>query len=350
MIETRRMQPQEAIEVRNVAKKAFGGLERYMIGKPKEAMIALIDGKIVGGSMIKYIDSKPHRIGYYDGAFIHPAYHGKGVGTALYKATREYLWTQGCTAQAALVKDDNVGSWKLLVNHGFARASFFEGVKRLGLRAMMKFYFFTPFFAGIGMELYLSVKDTPVQHKAVNTLKNSALYLLINLLLVLLGGIGSSKDYPVYLASFSTVFAGGLLFSWLGTLFSERNWHFRLNNGGAFLCGVLNFSGSLLPMIGAWYPKKYEKSKVFSKDMGLVALLDWASLIGIGIVSFFLISSHIYFKYLYIIANMLLFYRMIPLYPFESFGGGRVYGWNKGVYGFMAILSVGTMLLRVIFS
>lgn len=72
----------------------------------------------------------------------------------LYKATEDYLWEHGCTAQTAFVKDDNVASWKLFLNNGFSQISFTEGAKNLGLKTMLYFYFETAFFAATGMECY----------------------------------------------------------------------------------------------------------------------------------------------------------------------------------------------------
>lgn len=344
MTEIRRMQPHEAVEVRKIAAKAFDGIERFLIAKPKEALVAEIDGKIVGGIIIKYISSNSDKIGYYDGAFIHPDYHAKGIGSALYKATAEYLWEQGCTAQAAFVKDDNVASWKLFLNNGFSRVSFFEGPKKLGFSTMLKYYFSTPFFVSIGMEFYLAVKGKSLESKPKITAKNILLYLLVNTLLVLLGSIGSSRDYPLYLAAFLTILASGVFFSYIGTLFSKRDWYFRLNSGGAFLCCVLNFFGSLLPMIGAWYPAKYEKTDKFKQDLAMPALMEWISLLCLTFMACFYADAHIYLNYLRIVGVMLLFYKIIPLYPFESFGGGRVYRWNKWIYGIMALSSVLLML------
>ncbi len=345
MLEIRKMELSEASEVRKVARKAFSVVENLFLTKPKEAMVAVLDGKIVGGIIIKYISCGINKIGYFDGAFIDPDYHGQGIGAQLYTSTTNYLWEQGCTALAAFVKDDNIASWKLFLNDGFSRVSFFEGVKKLGFMTMLKYYFTTPYFISNGMEFYLAIKDTDLQSKQMNTSKNILLYLLVNALLFLFGWIGSSKNYPIYLAAYLTLLTSGVLFSYIGTLFSNRKWYFRLNSGGAALCAIFNFLGGLFPMIGNWYPQKYENTKGFIKDMGVVSLIDWIALLCITATAFIFSDSHIYIEYVYILGEVLLIFKMIPIYPMESYGGGRLIRWNKWLYGMMSIASGAIILL-----
>lgn len=45
----RKMEPVEAHIVRKVARKAFGGFEQFFVGNPKEALVAVVDDKIVEG-------------------------------------------------------------------------------------------------------------------------------------------------------------------------------------------------------------------------------------------------------------------------------------------------------------
>jgi len=179
MVEIRKMEPTESKEVKKIALKAFGlGIERLFISKPKDAMVALMNGKIVGGINTKYITSGSHKIGYYDTAFIDPIYHGQGIGKLLYEKTTEQFWNDKCTALSALVKDDNVSSWKLFLNNGFKQVSILEVIRHLGITATLKLYFTTPFFIGNGMEHYLAVKDSPVKSKNINTAKQLLLFFL----------------------------------------------------------------------------------------------------------------------------------------------------------------------------
>ena len=196
MIVIRKMEPSEAGAVKKLGQKTFRGIEKLFVSNPKDAMVAVLDDKIVGGIIIKYIESNGNKIGYFDGAFIDANYHGRGIGGMLYEKTTQYLWEEGCTAQTALVKDDNVGSWKLFLNNGFCETSFLEGVRLLGLRTMMRHYLTTPFFVSNGMEFYLSVAKGQVKPKEIGSLKQIFMFVIANILLILFRFMNNkSKQY-----------------------------------------------------------------------------------------------------------------------------------------------------------
>lgn len=341
MIEIRKMEKSEAKEVKKIAQKAFIGVERFFVNTPKEAMVAVVDGKIVGGIIIKRINSGSNKIGYFDTAFVDSNYHDKGVGAKLYESTTKYLWEEGCTSQSALVKDDNVGSWKLFLNNGFTLTTFREGVRVLGLKTMITHYFTTPYFISNGMEFYLTSKDTQVKAKKNSSLNQISMYILINVLLVMVRLIMNPKDFPIFMSAYITLLGSNIIIQYLGTLFTKRKWHFRLNSGGAALVAGLNFLGGIYPMVGNWYPKKYEKTREFKKDMGLIEACGWGSLIFITSVAFTLSSSHSFLYHLATIGAELLIYRIIAIYPMDIFGGRRVYLWSKNIYMILTLLSVG---------
>lgn len=339
MVFVRKMELSEACTVKKVAKKAFSGIVHFFVSNPKEAMVAVVDEKIVGGIIIKYIISNDKKIGYVDGAFIDPAYQGQGIGGVLYQKTIEYLWGQDCTALSAFVKDDNVGSWKLFLNNGFCQTSILEGVRQLGLRQMFLQYFVAPFFACNGMEFYLAVKDGEVKPKQSGSVKQIALYIFANMILFLFSLLQKNTNFPAFLSAYVTLLLGGVLFGYIGTIFSKERWHFRLNSGGAALVAFITAIGGLYPMIGNWYPPKYHNTKEFQKSMGLTAACEWVFVICITIAALILQGFHVFFEYLTSIGMVFLLYRMIAIYPFESYGGNRVYRWNKGIYAALAAIS-----------
>lgn len=337
MIVVRKMEPNEASAVKKVGQRTFGIVESLFVTRPKEAMIALLDDKIVGGIIIKYIVSNGKKIGYYDGAFIDPDYQGLGIGNKLYAETTKYLWEQGCDALCALVKDDNVGSWKLFLNNGFSQTSIKEVIHQLGLGTVLKTYFTTPFFIANGMEFYLAVKEQSVQSKVCKTGSQIGLYLLGNFLLMLPTLFMGRSNFGLFISAYMVLLIGGVLFSYIGTLFSKRQWYFRMNSGGAVLAAFINLSGAF-PMIGSWYPEKYENTQAFKKDMGISALWEWLFVLGVTFIA--LLLEPLYFRYMAQIGGVFLIFRILIFYPFESFGGRRVYLWNKGWYGVLTVLSI----------
>ncbi len=339
MVEIRKMEPTESKEVKKIALKAFGlGIERLFISKPKDAMVALMNGKIVGGINTKYITSGSHKIGYYDTAFIDPIYHGQGIGKLLYEKTTEQFWNDKCTALSALVKDDNVSSWKLFLNNGFKQVSILEVIRHLGITATLKLYFTTPFFIGNGMEHYLAVKDSPVKSKNINTAKQLLLFFLANLIILFAQAFTRSNILP-FIIIIMGVLLGNICFGYIGTLLTKEKWNFRLNSGGAILCILITFLGNVFPLIGNWYPNKYENSSKFRRNMGIVALCEWVYMIGVTILGILLKDSYPNFRWLAQVGALFLIYKIIFVYPFESFGGNRVFKWNKGVYVTCAIIS-----------
>lgn len=340
MIIVRKMEPSEAEIVQRIGRKAFKGVEALFVSKPREAMVAVMDDKIVGGIILTYLHAKNVKIGYFDAAFVDPAYHGQGIGGILYEKTTQYLWSQGCTALTAAVKDDNAGSWKAFLRCGLQRTTLTEALRLLGLPAMLKQYFLTPFFICNGMELYAAVKEGSITPKRENTAKYMFLYLLLNLLLMAPAFLSAGKNYLSYLSAYLFLLIGGMLTSFAGTLFSKRNWKFRLNSGGAVIVAFINLLGTAFPMIGNWYPSDYDNTKEFKKSLGIPALLEWIFHIFTVILSLMLYQTHSFFRSTASLGMVFLLYRIIAVYPFESFGGRRVFCWNKIIYAVLAIASV----------
>lgn len=339
MIVIRKMEASESKEVKKIAAKAFGfGIERLFVSEPKEAMVALLDDKIVGGINTKYITSGKHKIGYYDTAFIDPNYHGQGIGKLLYEKTTEQFWKDKCTALSALVKDDNVASWKLFLNNGLKQVNILEVIKHLGFIATLKLYFTTPYFIGNGMEHYFTVKDRTVESKKINTVKQIMLFLLANILILLAGAFTRSNMIP-FIAIIMVILLGSIGFGYIGTKLTKEKWNYRLNSCGAVLCVFITFLGNVFPLIGNWYPNKYTNSLKFRRNMGIVALCEWIYMMGITLTGILLKDSNYVFRLFADVGALLLVYKIIFVYPFEAFGGNRVLGWNKGIYAVCAILS-----------
>lgn len=348
MITIRKMEQDEAQAVRKIAQSAFSGVEKFFVGKPKEAMVAEIDGKIVGGIIIKYLKSKGQKIGYADTAFVDRAHQGQGVGSTLYRETTKYLWEQGCTALSAIVKDDNVGSWKPFLDNGFSRISLLEGVRQLGFWPMVLQYFDAPFFMSNGMELYLATKDGEVREKQNGSARQIALYIFANSVIALFAMLRGQENFPLFLGAYVAMLLGCVLFGFLGTKFTKERWHFRMNSGGAVISAFATAIGGLYPMIGNWYPEKYEKKKEFKKAMGVVAACEWGFVIFAALAGFILRKNHVFFAIIASVGTVFLLYRMIVLYPFESYGGNRVYRWNKGVFAAFFAVS-GAIILATSF-
>lgn len=351
-VSVREMLPDEASAVLKIGKRAFTGLESLWVAKPKQALVAVKDGTIVGAILYKFVMSGNKKTGYVDYAFIDPDYHSQGIGSILYQSTVEYLWEQGCDALTAVVKDDNVGSWALFLKAGFCRVSLPQLVKQFGFMGAIKQYFATPLCFGIGMEYYVAAKDEILPCRKNGSIQQILSFLLANSLLLLpavLAGRMGGNAFPIWIAFLLLLFFG-VVCEFVGTKFSsQRNWKFRLNNGGALVCALVNF-GSIFPMLGNWYPEKYDKSNDFRRDMGITAFVGWISLLAlVGILAFSGIEATVA-RGVMQIGVFFLIYHMIPMYPFESFGGRRVYTWSKWIYAAMTLATLAVIACTFVFT
>ena len=338
-VTVRPMRAEEARDVRKMGRRAFAGLESLWVSKPGQALVAVREDKIVGAVLYKLMNAGGKNIAYVDYAFVDPDYHNQGLGGSLYRAATEFLWALGPDALTAIVKDDNVGSWSLFLKNGFSRVSLPQLAGQFGFWGSVKQYFATPFCFGVGMEYYVALRGRECPSGKTGGVRQMLAFVLANALLfpiALLGGTGSA----------GTLFAAYLLmlFAWVagdfvGSRFSGRGWRFRFNNGGGLVCALANL-GALYPMIGAWYPERYEKTAGFRRDMGITALGGWLAILGITAFSVLGGADRAFVRLLGQIGAMFLIYRMLPFYPFESFGGRRVYDWNRWVFGGMALISL----------
>lgn len=344
-ITTRLMEPGEAQEVLKIARRAFGAAEALFVTKPKQAIVAVSGKKIVGAVQFKIYSAGGKKIGYYEYAFISPDYHNQGIGSILYKAASDYLWEQGCEVLTALVKDDNAGSWSLLLKHGFARISLPELARQFGFLGMLRLYLETVYGTAIGMDYYVALRNQECPSGKAGSAKQIAAYLLVNLSLFLCLLLRRPENIDIFFAAYAIFIFGGILAGYIGTRFSKHEWQFRLCNGGGLICTLVNLWGSVLPMVGSWYPATYENSGNFRRDMGIQALAGWLFVLVLSGLSLAVGSQHMLFAYLSQIGSVLLIYRVIAFYPFESFDGGRVYRWHKGIYAIMAAASLAIRFL-----
>ena len=345
----RPMEPGEAAAVLRIARRAFTGLESLWSSKPKCAIVAVLNGQIAGAVQYKILHGGGKTIGYFAGAFIAPEHQNQGIGGALYRAAASHLWAQGCDALSAIVKDDNVGSWKLFLQNGFSRVSLPVLLRRFGLVGTAKQYLCTPFCIGGGMDYYAAFRETPAAPVSQDKRQGGSgcrllIYLLANLLLFLPALFHLGRQWPLYLAALLFLLGGGALAGYLSTLFSGRGWQFRMTGGGGVICAAVNLIG-LLPMTGNWYPQHYENTPAFRRDMGLTALAGWLFLLlVVGFASLWPAELPLLHALRTIGANLMLF-RILAFYPFESFGGQRVLRWSPRLFLLLATLSIGVLFL-----
>lgn len=340
----REIHTDEVEAVHKLGQRGFVGFESLWVSKPKRALLAIKDGEIAGAMLYKILQSGNKKVGYVDFIFTDPAVHGQGVGNLLFQEGITHLWAQGCDALTAIVKDDNVASWSLFMKNGFTRASLIQAAKIFGIYGIIKQYFITPHCISIGMDYYIALREKPIANKE-GSLNQIGLYLLINGLIIL-PILLRIDNIHLFLTTYLLMLFSIILTSAMSTMFSKRQWRFRSTNGGGLISFLLNFV-TIYPMIGKWYPAHYEKSPNFRKEVGINALSEWILLVVIAIVSIQFSDKFPSLRIAGEISGLLCLYRCIPFYPFESFGGRRVFDWNRLVFGIFALSSI-LLFIRVI--
>ncbi len=339
----RDMLQEEADSLYREAKRNFSLVEALGASKPKNALVAEADGEIAGALFLKTYRIRGNRkLGYLDLAYVKKKHRGKGIGNMLYPAAVDKLKKEGCETVCAMVKDENVASWKLLVKQYFTKPDYIAFFREFGLFYGLLVWLRTLYCIACGMNFWIS---KPCKER--KTVHELAAFFGINLLIFSFRGIYvvvHSSGGSVWQESlvFVLVLAVSVLGGFVGTLFSKERWHFQLTRGGLLLSIVLLFLGTCFPLVGRWYPAKYIKNHEQRRSLGITSVCEWAGMGALCLIAFFLFPAGTFQRYTVQASATLLLYHIVAIYPFEHFGGSRVYHWNKAVF---LILSLATVLL-----
>jgi len=156
MTEIRTIKKSEAKEVKKLGKKTFEWFEGLFIPDPKDCFVAVEENKVIGAVLYKYFNLADKKIGYVDFIFVDKVAHGKGIGSKLVDRCLKAMEKEDCDGYSALVRDDNVGSWKMFVNNGLKRVGLDDLVRKFGVPGMLNLTFKIPFNFATGMDFYLT--------------------------------------------------------------------------------------------------------------------------------------------------------------------------------------------------
>ncbi|RCX14000.1 acetyltransferase (GNAT) family protein [Fontibacillus phaseoli] len=346
-ITIRPMNSQEAKEVQRLGRRAFMGLESLFVSKPKDAVVALVGNRIVGAIIMKFLKGdRGQTIGDFSAGFVDCDYRDSGIGGRLYKAATNHFWERGCDYITAEVKDDNVGSWRLLEKNGYMRTEMIENFSHLRGKGMASLLFGTPVPYACGMDFYLASKKNPIKEKTAPSAVQVVIFLLLNLLLsctILI--LNHQIQLTWFMLAYGILMLGDVFFTRIGAGFGKRKWQYRMTNCGFLISLLIPLLGTVFPMIGNWMPRQYESTPKLRKELGISALAGWAFIVILVVFTGLVTERHIFVNYLNSLGSMLLLYRIIPVYPFGAFGSLRVYRMNKFIYAVMAVASLLVLFL-----
>lgn len=340
----RDMEPDESKALYKTALRSFNLVEAMGASKPKDAVVATVDGEIAGAVFLKTMALKGERqFGYLDLGFVTKKHRGKGIGGMLYPAAVEKLKRDGCDIVGAMVKDDNVASWGLLAKQGFSKPDYPRFLRELGVLGGISVWLRTIYCIACGMNFWLS---TPGQERSIG--RELASFFLCNLVLIGLrigsvagnGGGFVWQEGAAYFAVLGVCILAGLL----GAAIGGGRWRFSLNRGGLLLSAGLVLLGTCFPLLGRWYPAVYENTANRPRAMGVQALCEWIGLLALSTVAYLGFPDSILGKYVFQYGSMLLVYHMLAFYPFEHFGGGRIWRWSRPVFIGLAAVTCGLII------
>jgi len=342
----REMQAEEARGLQLLALKNFWrSLESPYVTKPKMAMLAEKDGKIIGGFLYSIENSGKNKLGFVDFFFVDSQHMGQGVGSALCKEGIARMWAQGCDYLITVVRDDNVGSWASFEKMGFVRANLLKFTRAVGFGGLIRAYLSHSYGVSVGCNLYFAARSENSEVYAKDFgLGQMFLHLVINIALALLSfSVIIFESLPQLILSLALVFGGVILFAYIGTLFSKRSWRYQFTTGGAVLSLILPLGGGVFPLAGGFYPKRYENTEKFRRDMAITAILPWVFLMALLLIVQFFDFGFLYSGLIAGITRALLLFRCIPLLS-ANFGASRIYKWRQDLWFMMVVASV-TMVM-----
>ena len=339
----RSMNPGEGPELKKLAQKSFGLIEGLFLFamRPKKAIVAVVGEKMVGGFVYQIETAGDKKIGFASFLFTDPAFQGQGIGKRLIEEGIRRLWEEGCDVLVTFVRDDNVASWGAFERNGFVLASLSKLARLVGWPGVAKLCVKTTYWLSIGHDFYVTLRDEKstefYRYKKEGSAGQIAAYVFINILFSL--PIAFASGNMIYaIASAAFVFWGIVLMGYVGTMFSKRKWNFRFTGGGMPVYFAINLAiRGIFPLIGNWYPSRYENTPEFRRDMAINAIVVWVFLLGL------MATGRIVGAPLQVvseIASFLLIFRCLPIPAFESSGFGRVFKWNRIVLGLLIAASI----------
>lgn len=340
MIEIRAMKQNEAKEVKKLGKKTFEWFESLFIPTPKDCYVAVEDNNLVGAVLYKYLTVADKKIGYVDYIFVDKAVQGKGIGSKLVDHCLEAMAKEDCGGYSAIVRDDNVGSWKMFINQGLKRVGLDDLIRQFGILGMFSLTFKTPFSFATGMDYYLKLEDNEITGSKEDSIFQVLKYLIFTVLLLLPAFIHSFEYAFHIIGAVISILFIRIIFGYLGTLFSSEKWYFRVCDGGYLIPFIATLFNGIFLISGNWYPGVYRKNEDFKRSLGLTALAQWISLLFIVFITRTQLGALDFFETMASISGAFMLISIVPFYPLASFGGKRIYSWSKVLYIIVVVLSL----------
>ena len=348
LIEYREMRPDEASAVLKLARSVFPFFYRLFMRHFRNAVIAVENGRIIGGAVWHRFRAGKNIFGYLDFGFTEKGQQGRGIGRETYTRAIDKMKAKKCETVGAMVLCDNTSSWKLLADKAFVRADRKTLVKKHGWMGALKIFFETAFAFSPGADLWISGAEEKKKSSAVEML----LLVLFSAFIAFAQGFYlHGGQGPFTVPAVILIYILRILLSRMFTAGLHEKMDFRFWRSGLMITFIVFFAGGVYPPGGDFYPAKQRWSyNRYKKTLGLAGFGGWLAVIILAAV-FLVIENNFPGLYSMISGAEKWLYMMLILncVPFimESWPGARVWKWNKII--FVIALAVSLVLLFFIF-
>lgn len=342
-ITIREMRKEEAALAWKTGRPSFSLFEGLVLQKPKQAFLAVLDDQIVGMASYRIVLAKNNqKIGYLETGYVKKGYEGKGIGSELYQQVTVHLKEQGCETVTAIVKDDNVASWKLVENNGYHIVGFLQMLQGYGLAGSIRLWLKSALAFATGFHLW-----STIPFKSSTSSGQIGVFAFLNLLILLplFVSNGNLTDFGMGIGATALLLTAALIGGLISTLFSQEKWYFRVARGGLLVSVLVTILGGIWPVVGRFYPIEYKRTPAFRRSMGREGLFEWLAmmlLVGAAVV---LKDQSVIWRSIIPYGTNLLLLHSLPVYPFECFGGRRIWDYNKGLSAWTIIVSAALIFL-----
>jgi GNAT superfamily N-acetyltransferase len=361
-ISVRLMRDDEKRAARVLAGRAFPPLGGVFFSPPPNTLVAEQDGQLVGAVVLKtFVLPDGRRGGVVMWLMTDPRARGLGVGQRLVEKALRFFEERSCQEVFACVGSFNTSSSNLFAAQGLTILSPGEQLRRYGFFGMLTLWLRTHRFGGddLGHFLWTHLGTAQPDSSRLQWWGGALASALIFLLAGWRGGWLGEADPTSVLSAIGAVLALlGLREAAMrltahleGLSVRYRAWEsaFVLSLGVALMFGVFfPIPGSVYPRDSGWrYRDLIPKlGPIAFAGASTILVLTWAiwEILHLGVILPGAITTSLRAVHKAGL-SLALVEVLLPFPPFVSFGGKRVWDWNRPVWSVLAIVAVGLLLV-----
>jgi ribosomal protein S18 acetylase RimI-like enzyme len=355
----RHIRSDEEGAVKALAGRAFSPLASISFPHTPEALVAERDGKLLGAVVLRtfYLPAE-RKCGVMFWLMTDPEARGVGVGRRLVGGALRYFEEQGCAEVFAGIEGYNTSSANLFAGHGFTILSFGEQLRRYGFLGTFVVWLRTSHLGDVGHFLWAR----PGQARSDNAPLQWWVGVVVSSLILLLAGwrggwLGRLEPAGILGVVLIVVMLYGsrevvmrLAARLAGLPVRYRVWEsaFPLSLGVALvLGGFFPVPGSVYPRQGPWRYRNLRSKLGPVAFAGASAAVVFAwTMWALGRFGGLSPEVGVWLRVARMAGLILAVVDvLLPFFPFVSFGGRRIWDWNRVAWGVLVVAVLGLFLV-----